>query len=262
MSPVSAVILNWKRPDNVRLVLDGWRSSGLVDQALVWNNNPDQHFSHDWATVINSSADLGLYTRFAAVSLAAHPTVLVQDDDLLLPTETIAALLEAWTLQPRILHGLFGRGARPDGTYARDLHGNEPAPIILTRALVTARRHAARFFHAVPHFAHLQEDSVPLGNGEDIIFSYAARRWSRRLHRVHALAREELPAPHAIHQRDRGAHLAHRTRLMHACEDWLTTLPTEPPSTPDRSWLPRLPFSGPRRPGSPSSAPGGPARPH
>ena len=239
MSGVSAVVLGWKRPENVQLIVDGWRSSGLVDQAIVWNNNPEITFTHDWATVVNASSDLGLYTRFAALALAEHPTVIVQDDDLQLPPSTITSLLEAWELQPRILHGLFGRGPRPDGTYARDLEGDQVAPILLTRALVTQRRHAARFFHAAPHFAHLQAGSVPQGNGEDIIFSYAVRRWSGRLHRVHALAREELPAPDAIHHRDWAAHVAHRTRLMHAGEEWLAQRPAPPTTRPRPRWLPR-----------------------
>ena len=264
MSGVSAVVLNWKRPANVHLILDSWRASGLIDQAIVWNNNPDTDFRHDWATVVNASPDLGLYTRFAAVALAAHPTVLVQDDDVHLPSSTISALLDAWTAQPRILHGLFGRGPRNDGSYARDLEGDQPAPIILTRALVTQRRHAARFFHAAPLFEHLQTGSTPQGNGEDIIFSYAVRHWTRRLHRVHALAREELPAADAIHQRDWGAHVAHRTRLMQAGEAWLAASPTTPTTPtmapPQQPWWGRR-LSGLRRPGSPASAQGGRARP-
>lgn len=246
MPGVSAVVLSWRRPDNVRRIVDGWRADGLVDEAIVWNNNPDAPFTHDWATVVNSSSDLGLYTRFAAVALARHPAVLVQDDDLLLPSATLAGLLEAWSAQPRILHGLFGRGARPDGSYGRAIRGDATAPIVLTRALVTHQRHAARFFHAAPHFADVQATSSPYGNGEDIIFSYAVRRWSGRRHRVHDLPCEELPADHAIHGRDWPAHVAHRTRLMQACEAWLDAPPTPPRPAVRERWVTRL--SGRRPP--------------
>jgi len=44
---------------------------------------------------------------------------------------------------------------------------------------------------------------------------------SGRLNRVHRVAVNELPAPHSIHGRNWKGHVAHRTRLLRACEAWL-----------------------------------------
>lgn len=220
--PITGVILNWKRRKNVLRILDGWQSSGLVSEAMVWNNNPDITFRHDWASVINTNKDLGLYTRFAAACLAKNECVLIQDDDILLPVESLNALYQAWLDDPEVLHGLFGRAPKPDGSYADMIQGDQEAPVVLTRALLSHRRHAAAFFDIAPDFSVLQQEGIPAGNGEDILFNYAVRKSSGRLNRVHDLKAKELRnGGHAIHKRNEQAHFDHRTRLMRACEIWL-----------------------------------------
>ena len=218
MSGVTGVLLNWKRPDNVARIVAGWRASGIVDEGIVWNNNPDVTLSLDgWATVVNATRDLGLYTRFTAACLARNECVLIQDDDILLPAESIATLHEAWRSRPDILHGVFGRAPNARGRYVvRDLIGAD-VPVVLTRALLTHRLHAARFFEFAAAFEALQRGGRPQGNGEDILFSYAVMRHSGRLNRTHRVPVLELPSPDAINARHRRRHFAHRMQLMDAC---------------------------------------------
>lgn len=222
MSGITGVVLNWKRPDNVARIVASWRESGLIDEAIVWNNNPDAWLALDgWARVVNTSHNHGLYTRFAAACLSTNECVLIQDDDVIVPTDSIAALRHAWRRDPDVLHGVFGRLPDAFGLYTvRDAPEGE-VPIVLTRALLTHRRHAADFFVFAPALASVQRDARPEGNGEDIIFSYAVMRRSGRLNRVHAVPVVELPDPHAINLLDRDDHLAHRTRLMRACQGQL-----------------------------------------
>ncbi|NQU20967.1 MAG: hypothetical protein HQ567_06755 [Candidatus Nealsonbacteria bacterium] len=217
----SAVLLNWKRPQNVERIVTGLNASDLVDEIIVFDNNPACELPPlvD-CTLIQADRDLGLYTRFTAGCLARNEAVLWQDDDLLLPPETLRGLLDAWSTEPDILHGIFGRAPKPDGSYARTLTGPSEAPVVLTRVLVGHRRYCAEFFRYAGHFAEIQRDSRPFGNGEDIIFSYVVRRSAGRLHRLHRLPVCELPAPHAIHGRERN-HYTHRNRLLRACEAWL-----------------------------------------
>jgi hypothetical protein len=86
---------------------------------------------------------------------------------------------------------------------------------------VASRRYAADFFDVAPEFELIQREGKPVGNGEDILFSYTAMRYTGRMNRVHRLPITELPAPHSIHGRNWSAHLSHRSRLMRACEAWL-----------------------------------------
>jgi UDP:flavonoid glycosyltransferase YjiC (YdhE family) len=221
MTPLTAVILNWARPENVLRIVNAWQSGGQVAEAIVWNNCADRALTHDWARTINAGQDMGLYSRFAAACLARHDAVLIQDDDLELPAPSLAALIEAWRADPDIIHGVFGRAPKPDGSYARRINGDAEAPIILTRALIVHRRHLSRFFAVAPSFEAVQRHAKPSGNGEDILFSYVVRQASGRLHRTHAVAVNELPAPDPIHRRNGDAHQAHRTRMLRGCEDWL-----------------------------------------
>lgn len=219
---ITGVILNWKRPVNVARIVDGWRAGGIVTEAIVWNNNADVPLPKmNGAKVINVAQDLGLYTRFAAACLATNDGVLIQDDDLELPTDSLARLYDAWQHEPDILHGIFGRAPKPDGSYARNINGNAAVPIVLTRVLLAHRRYAAKFFEVAPRFADRQRTSQPFGNGEDIVFSYVARQASGRLNRVHKLPVTELPAPHSIHGRNWQRHIEHRSQLLRACESWL-----------------------------------------
>jgi hypothetical protein len=219
---ITGVILNWKRPANVQRIVASWLAGGIVTEAIVWNNNPDAPLGPIiGAKVINAGQDLGLYTRFAAACLAQHECVLIQDDDLELPQPSLAALHAAWQAEPAVIHGVFGRTPKPDGSYARNVQGDADVPVVLTRVLLAHRRYAARFFEVAPHFSEIQSGGKPQGNGEDILFSYTAHQASGRLNRVHRVAVTELPAPHSIHGRNWQAHINHRTRLLRACEAWL-----------------------------------------
>lgn len=213
---LTAVILNWRRPDNVRRIVASYDRS-VVSNVLVWDNaNTREEFG--CPTV--RSDDLGLYTRFALGLLAPTEGVLIQDDDIELGRETVQALEHVWSRDRTILHGLFGRRPKPDGSYAidHDMRNGE-VEVVLTRALVVSKKLLAAFFLYLPDFDEVQRDSRPHGNGEDIILSYVAMRESCSANRTYHFNKRELPAPHAIHARS--GHGSHRTRLMRFCENWL-----------------------------------------
>jgi hypothetical protein len=218
---ITGIILSWKRPANVARIVDGWRDSGLLAEGIVWNNNPDEVLHHDWAKVINAQQNFGVYPRFAAACLAQNECILIQDDDLEMPRDSLRALHEFWEQDPAILHGVFGRAPKPDGSYAMEIHSDGEAPIVLTRVLFTQRRYVRDFFRVAEEFEEIQRGTDIAQKGEDIIFSYVAMRHSGRLNRIHQLPVVELPAPHSIHGRDWQAHLAHRTCVLRACEAWL-----------------------------------------
>ena len=94
---ITGVLLNWKRPANVRRIVASWRDGGIVSHSVVWNNNADSRLEEldNCASVINASHDMGLYTRFIAALNAIHNCVLIQDDDLELPRDTLAKLYGA-----------------------------------------------------------------------------------------------------------------------------------------------------------------------
>ena len=218
---LTAVALNWKRPDNVARVVESWGRSDLIERGIVWNNNPSTTLKSADVDVINTNRDCGLYTRFVAASLAKTLFVLIQDDDLILNNTTIELLYNCAKAEPQKVHGIFGRRPKKDGSYAESLVGNHDVPIVLTRALVASRDLVIKFLQCAPRFDDLQKGGIPNGNGEDIIFSYTAVKHSGELNRIYKLDVTELPAPDAIHKRPN--HLKHRTRIMKACQTWVNS---------------------------------------
>lgn len=221
---IAAVMLSWKRPDNVARIVDSWQQVPEITERIIWNNNPDVNLGGISATLIDASGNMGVYPRFAAGCLARNRIILTQDDDLVLPPETISRLFSEWQRDPDIIHGIFGRDPNPDGTYARGrLAGrgrSRDVCMVLTRAMIFRREYCGDFFSDLrSQFDPVQESGRPYGNGEDILLSYLVRKRTGRLNRIHGVSWKELPAPHAIYTQ-RG-HKQHRTRVLQACEEWL-----------------------------------------
>ena len=214
-------MLNWKRPENVAAIVAGWRANPLIDKGIVWNNSSSglpPFTPGDDVVLVAPGCNVGLNGRFFAASMIEHECVLVQDDDLELPPETVNRLHEAWKANPEIIHGLFGRRPSPDGSYNFRNAPSGECPIVLTGAAVVSRLNVCRMLMHLPEFAAIQSAGQPKGNGEDIIFSYVVRLYSGRMNRVHRLPMKPLPAPEAISRWS--GHAKHRTCVLRACEDW------------------------------------------
>jgi len=221
---ITGVMLSWKRPENVKRILAGWRKDPMIDEAIVWNNNSEISIPNmPEAKVINARVDFGLFTRFMAGMLAKNDCVLIHDDDLQVPPDSVRSLHERWRKAPDCLHGIYGRRPDKNNFYAK-LITQGRVPITLTRALLTHKQYFPFFFTAIPKFEHLMKDSKPYGNGEDIVYSYVVQKCNGgKEHYTHKLPVKKLPAPHPISARGAGRreHMRHRTRVMRACQDWL-----------------------------------------
>ena len=186
----------------------------------------------DKFTLIESSSDLGLYSRFAAGSLATTDAILHTDDDLGVPEDSLEALYSAWRDQPRSCHGLYGRTAH-EGYGREDAFGK--VEILLTRAVMCSRSVNNAALAATPHFDDLT--SIPAGNGEDIILSFAAMAASGSLNNAYPLASEDYPGAieanlagdvSAIHLRWPD-HFAHRERVVARCRQVFFPLGSQRP---------------------------------
>lgn len=215
---ISVVLLSWQRIPAVRRICAQLAGYGLVDEVIVWNNNPAEHLALPGPKmrVINSSRDLGLFTRFAAASLARNPCILFHDDDLDAPEAVLNQLYVEWARRPGVCHTLFGRNSSAAGQYTTDLAFG-PVEIALTRYTMVDRKICAHALAHTPRFTDLP--GVPVGNGEDIILSYAAMDIAGRPNQAHRLPANELGQDAAsIHLRY-PAHIAHRTQIIARCRE-------------------------------------------
>ena len=105
--PVTACLLSWRRPDNIRLIVESLSPLEFIDEILVWNNNPEVQlsFSLPKVRVISSSENLGCAARYLCAAQARHEVVYTQDDDALVLD--VAERYESFVADPsRIAHGL------------------------------------------------------------------------------------------------------------------------------------------------------------
>jgi hypothetical protein len=213
---ITIVTLNWMRPSNIINNLYQYSSYRRVSQVICFNNGPPLGRCAKIpvkCVLIEASTDLGVYTRLAAASLARTNAVFHTDDDILIPEETLEVLFRAWIAAPHSCHGLFGRAVRP--VYQKsDIFG--PVEVVLTRALICSRQVNDWALSATHLFEHLP--SVPHGNGEDIILSFAAMALSRSLNYAHRLQYKdyENEGAHGIHRRWLH-HYEHRRRVVDRC---------------------------------------------
>ncbi|GAA5866964.1 hypothetical protein JCM3774_003736 [Rhodotorula dairenensis] len=106
----TAVVLHWKRTDNVALIIAHLCQYTFFDSVLVWNNNPEIHLSHKTFAaskcpasklrIYNSPRNLLFLARFLACAQSDTPYCYFQDDD--------------WLVRPvRALYAQFSRD--PEG---------------------------------------------------------------------------------------------------------------------------------------------------
>jgi len=104
---VSACLLSWKRPANVRSIVSALSCEPSIDEILVWNNHPSirLEFADANVRVIESAENQSCYGRFLCAAQARNPIVYVQDDDAL--NHDIPGLYEQFLRDPtRIAHAL------------------------------------------------------------------------------------------------------------------------------------------------------------
>ncbi|MGB7761383.1 MAG: glycosyltransferase [Bryobacteraceae bacterium] len=102
---VSACLLNWKRPQNLPVIVQALRRVECIDEILIWNNNPriKLEISESNTRVIQSGENQSCYGRFLCAAQARNPVIYVQDDDALNPD--IPGLYDQFLRDPtRITH--------------------------------------------------------------------------------------------------------------------------------------------------------------
>jgi len=79
---VTALLLNWKRPENMKAVIDGIRSQSVPVEIILWNNNPDDKTDYKADIQINSSENLICWPRWLMMAHAKGDYIFTNDDDL------------------------------------------------------------------------------------------------------------------------------------------------------------------------------------
>jgi hypothetical protein len=106
----TAILLSYKRHQNLREIVANLNATGLVDEVIIWNNNPEVTLrAGPEATIINSSANFRAIARYGAALLAKNDTILFQDDDVMYEPEGIVTLHHDLHRRPDRIYGFRGR---------------------------------------------------------------------------------------------------------------------------------------------------------
>lgn len=218
-------MLCWERVDNVIKIINQYSSYKVINEIIIFNNNNRHRLPQmdcDKIVVIESSKDLGLFSRFAAAGLASNECIMHCDDDLIIPEDTVNDLYKQWKSNPSICHGTQGRIVMNEYNLT-NVFGR--VHIILTRCMLTSRTNCLRSLQFSNKFADLTCE--PKGNGEDIILSFISISRSGELNICHELPYKDFPE--TLEDSDKsiaiskrwGKHVEHRTNVVKRCRDLL-----------------------------------------
>ncbi len=168
----SAVLLSWRRPENLPAIVDALRRCPAIGEVLVWNNNPDVRLELD-AAVIQAPDNFMLLPRLAIGCLTRWPAIWFQDDDLVLEQPQMDLLWHRFLEDGgRRMHGVQGRAIGPGGRYdGRNVFGECD---VVNQAVVFRRGALARALGWLP--SPLWQPGTVDPAEDDILLSLAQGR--------------------------------------------------------------------------------------
>jgi glycosyltransferase involved in cell wall biosynthesis len=213
---VSLLMLNWQRPENLKIILAAQADYECIGEILIFNNNKDINFQylHSKVRILNASHDFGLRSRWILAALASNKYLVFQDDDILLPEEVFLQFIREVSLDGNRAYSLHGRTPSHGDKYCASQVKQE-AEIILTRAACIDKTVIPLVLHQEYCFS-TAGFTVPILNGEDIFLSYCLTGHFGKKHKILDLPFTELPAPHAIWKRP--GHIEQRTVIVQECK--------------------------------------------
>ncbi len=217
---ISVVLLNWKRPDNIKnQILPSLVKYRLINEIIISHGIRETQFDYEseHCQMVHRNDEennkiYGLALRFLSAQSAKNDIVLILDDDLLPPEKTIEKLYHSFQLQPDRLHGIWGR--KPDYYHNynyKNVYGE--VLISLTKCLLMPKQLATEFFNYQHLVLDLVKNHTPLWNGEDIFLSLVSIVVFGNLPFAYRLSIKKLPEGDVAINAGKG-HLPSRINLL------------------------------------------------
>jgi hypothetical protein len=123
----TALLLNWKRSENLKLIINCIKSQSIDTEILLWNNNPNDKNFYDVDLQINSSKNLMCYPRWFMMNYAKYDHVFTLDDDLFFKdSDVLKDCVEYLENNPEIVLGMTGVILNDSKHYWRSMHVKKP----------------------------------------------------------------------------------------------------------------------------------------
>lgn len=201
---ITVVLLSWKRPKNIPIILSSLYRSKNIEEIILWNNNQriQLKYKNKKLLIINSPKNFGTLARWCITMQAKNKNILFLDDDLVLSPKQIQILFDSYLNNPNRIYGCFGRNLENNKYVFKPAFGD--VDIILGRVMLFDKNYLHNFFKWI---------SGKIGNVEDdILFSFTFKN----KHRVVNVGEiKELPDPYPLWKRNN--HLELRQEMVDFC---------------------------------------------
>jgi len=106
---VCSILLSWKRPDNIPIIVDGLKKQKIVDDVIILHNHPSDIKIEGCKNIV-SDINLGCIARHKIAEILDYDHFIFSDDDLCLK-EDISEILEEHMRKygSRSVLGAYGR---------------------------------------------------------------------------------------------------------------------------------------------------------
>ena len=187
---VTIIILNWKRPDNIKKhILPKLVNCPLVGEIIISHGRTDTKFNcysnhtniiHKDDTKLNKK--LGLSLRFYNAKYANYPIIVTIDDDIIVHEATLINMFNVFIKNAPCVVGRFGRVINSDLSYNHLDNNYNRTPIALTSLLMIPKKLCLNFLdNQLPILNYVKNNSKPFWNGEDIFISLLSIVYFKKL---------------------------------------------------------------------------------
>ena len=176
---ISVVILNWKRPDNIKNdILPKITNYNLVSEVIISHGNSETYFQTPDIKMVkhykdeNLNSNLGVALRFLRSCNAKNECILILDDDRLPSEEYVNKMYELFQKDKNVIIGSVERYVSPSIGYSNNKKNVENEnKIVLTQILMTNKKMCKDFINKKDKMNDLALKAKPVWNGEDILFN-------------------------------------------------------------------------------------------
>jgi glycosyltransferase involved in cell wall biosynthesis len=119
---ITVILLNWKRPENLKEIILSIRSQTVPVEIFLWNNNKDDTFQYDVELQINSSKNLKCWPRWFLVNYSNCEYICIMDDDLIITDGNVFEECISYVKEHDVSIGRHGIILNEDKSYWKSPH--------------------------------------------------------------------------------------------------------------------------------------------
>jgi hypothetical protein len=173
----SVVILNFHRPQNIKLIIDDLITFKKIQKVIISNGNRKTaiEYKHPKVLIFNDwdiDKVHGLDLRFLRMLDCPTKHNIIMDDDIIIDETNLNKILIEYEKDNQRVVGVFGRNVDEKNIKYTIKNVYEDVSIVLTKLLVCNQNLVYLFFYCKPLIEDIYKKGIPYGNGEDIFFSF------------------------------------------------------------------------------------------